>query len=260
MTNTWQQDLEWYRNHQTTSQIGFNPDGMCLKVCRTSRGIGAKFLTAKQAQDATPKEHRFTRVRDLRRGMKLFFDDPHDSNTAGHIVTMIGRVKGFDWDSLDDILVETNSVVSGQLVVVRASYFKQHWGDGFQFGTDYLNGVEFDYLGKPKPPQRDTSARVLNFRESAPDWDVKILDRAIAAGRRDLVKDVKKIEAAVEALPEKEGSEKTDTRVEKFVARFEKERVLEMRLLNEAVKAGRTGNVKTQRDKIRQAIKSVLWV
>lgn len=263
MTNTWQQDLEWYRNHQTASQIGFNPDGMCLKVCRTSRGIGARFLTAKQAQDATPKEHRFTRVRDLRRGMKLFFDDPHDSNTAGHIVTMIGRVKGFDIDSMDDVLVETNSVVSGQLVIVRGSYFKQHWGDSFQFGTDFLNGVEFDYAtkAKPKPPaHRDESARVQNFRESAPDWDVKILDRAIKAGRDDLKKDVAKIEAAVKALPHDEGPDNKDTRVEKFVARFEKERVLEMKLLNDAVKDGRTGNVKTQRDRIRQALKSALWV
>jgi len=256
MTNTWQQDLEWYRNHQTASQIGFNPDGMCLKVCRTSRAIGPKFLTAKQAQDATPKEHRFTRVRDLRRGMKLFFDDPHDSNTAGHIVTMIGRVKGYDPDSLDDVLVETNSVVRGQLVVVRGSYFKAHWGDSFQFGTDYLNGVEFDYYQKPKPPQRDTSARVLSFRESAPDWDVKILDRAVKAGRKDLAKDVAKIEQAVKDLPD----DVKDTRVHQFKDTFNEKRILEMRLLNVAVKEGRSGRVKTQRDKLRQAIKSVLWV
>lgn len=256
MTNTWQEDLAWYRNHQSTSQIGFNPDGMCLKVCRTSRAIGPKYLTAKQAQDATPKEHRITRVRNLRRGMKLFFDDPHDSNTAGHIVTMIGRVKGFDWDSLDDVLVETNSVVSGQLVVVRASYFKQHWGDSFQFGTDFLNGVEFDYAGKKQPPKRDTSARVERFRDSAPEWDVKILDRAVEAGRRDLAKDVRKIEQAVKDLPDDEN----DTRVAQFVQRFKKDRVLEMVLLNQAVKDGRTGPVKTQRDKLRQAIKSVLWV
>lgn len=256
MTNTWQEDLDWYRHHQTAHQIGFNPDGMCLKVCRTSRNIGSKHLTAKQAQDATPKANRFYKVRDLRRGMKLFFDDPHDSNTAGHIVTMIGRVKGFDWDSLDDVLVETNSVVKGQLVVVRGSYFKQHWGDGFQFGTDYLNGVEFDYAGKPKPPRHDTTPRVLNFRHSAPEWDVKILDRAIKAGRRDLKKDVDKIEAAVKALPHDEKG----TRIEKFVDRFDKERILEMKLINDAVKDGRTGNVKVQRDRLRQAIKSVLWV
>jgi len=258
MVNTWQEDLEWYRNHQTTNEIGFNPDGMCLKVCRTSRGIAAKFLTAKQAQDATPPAHRITRVRDLRKGMKLFFDDPNDSNTAGHIVTMIGRVKDFDWDSMDDILVETNSVVSGQLVVVRASYFKAHWGDAFRFGTDYLNGVEFDYLGKGKvqePKHRDDSPRVENFRKSAPEWNVNILDRAIEAGRQDLVKPVRDIEAAVKALPDEE-----DTRVARFKERFKEDRRLEMMLLNEAVQDGRTGTVQIQRDAIRRAIKKVLWV
>ena len=259
MTNTWQEDLEWYRNNQTTGQIGFNPDGMCLKVCRTSRGIAAKHLTAKQAQDATPKEHRFTRVRDLRKGMKLYFDDPRDSNTAGHIVTMIGRVKDFDWDSLDDILVETNSVVSGQLVVVRASYFKQHWGDSFQFGTDFLNGVVFDFYHKTKPepkPERDESPRVENFRDSAPNWDVKILDRAAKAGRKDLAKDVAAIEAAVKALPDDENE---DSKVHDFKEAFAKDRILKMRLLNEAVKDGRVGAVKTQRDALRVAIKSALW-
>ena len=255
MVNTWQEDLAWYRNNQTTAQIGFNPDGMCLKVCRTSRDIAAKHLTAKQAQDATPKEHRFTRVRDLRKGMKLYFDDPHDSNTAGHIVTMIGRVKGFDWDSLDDILVETNSVVRGQLVVVRASYFKSHWGDSFQFGTDFLNGVEFDYYAKDRP-KRDETPRVERFRDSAPDWNVKILDRAVKAGRRDLAKDVAKIEQAVKDLPD----DVKDPRVAEFKETFDEKRILKMKLLNAAVNEGRSGRVKTQRDKLRQAIKSVLWV
>ncbi len=259
MAKTWKEDLEWYETHQTAAQIGFNPDGMCLKVCRTSRGIPAKFLTAKQAQDATPKEHRFTRVRDLRRGMKLYFDDPRDSNTAGHIVTMIGRVKGYDPDSLDDILVETNSVVSGQLVIVHGSYFKKHWGDSFQFGTDYLNGVEFDYFRKPKPPKEDKSDPVRAFRATSPQWDLSIIDSAVRNGRRDLRKDVRAIEEAVAALPSPEGGD-TDTRVEKFVRAFERNRVLRMPLLNAAVREGRTGLVKEQRDKIRKALKSILWV
>lgn len=254
MTNTWQEDLQWYRENQTTAQIGFNPDNMCLKVCRTSRDIPAMHGTAKQAQDATPKSHRVTRVRDLRKGMKLYFDETGDSNTAGHIVTHIGRVRGYDPDSLDDILVETNSVVPGQLVVVRASYFQQYWGDSFQFGTDYLNGVEFDYFGKKKPLERDTSARVVNFRDSRPEWDVKILDRAISAGRGDLRKDVARIEKAVAALPK----DKRNTRVTRFVERFNEDRVLETQLLNQAVNEGRSGQVRVQLNEIRAAIKSVL--
>lgn len=146
--------LEWYRRNQRTSQIGFNPDNMCLKVVRTARGIGALYPTAKRAQDATPKKHRFTRVRDLRRGMVLYYDHPRDGNTAGHVVTMIGRVKGANPDSLHDILVETNSVKRGELVVVRGDYFQKHWGDPFQFGATWLNGKELDIPNHPNKKRK----------------------------------------------------------------------------------------------------------
>lgn len=260
MTHTWEEDLEWYKTHTDTKQIGFNPDGMCLKLCRTSRGIEAKYRTAKEAQDATPKEHRFTKVRDLRRGMKLFFDDPNDSNTAGHIVTMVGRLKGHPVDQLDGILVATNSVVSGKIVVVRASYFGQYWGDSFQFGTDYLNGVEFDYFSKPVPPQRDESSVVRNFLKTAPVWDLSIIDDAVQTGRKDLAKNVRQIESAVEELERLEKDNKKPTRVKKFVKGFTTSRVLEMDLLNDAVDDGRIGAVRQQRNQINSAIKQILWV
>lgn len=150
----WKAVLEWYRSHQTASQIGFDPDGMCLKICRTAHGLNSVFPSAKAAQDATPAAHRVHKVRDLRRGMVLYYDDPRDSNRFGHIVTMIGRVKGFNPDSLHDVLVETNSVKANEVVVVRGDYFPQHWGDPFVFGATWLNGSEIDYLGrtKPEPP------------------------------------------------------------------------------------------------------------
>jgi hypothetical protein len=193
--------------------------------------------------------------------MDLYFDDPHDSNPFGHIVTMIGRVKGYDPDSLDDVLVRTNSVVSGRVVVVRASYFKAHWGDAFQFGAFWLNGFELDYpgwkhdgKGKEDIPQPDHSPRVDNFRDSRPLWDVKILDRAADAGRNDIKPKIKVIEQAVKDLPD----DVKDTRVKQFKDRFDKTRVLDMKLLNAAVDEGRSGRVKVQRDKIRAGIKSVL--
>jgi hypothetical protein len=250
VTNNWKETLRWYDFHQTAREIGFNPDGQCLKVCRTARDIGPMFPTAKAAQDATPKEHRVYKVEDLRRGMDLFFDDPNDSNKAGHIVTMIGRVKGFkDWKSLDDVLVETNSVVAGQLVVVRASYFKKHWGDSFQFGTTWLNGHELDYPTKRKPKPQEPS-RVENFIASRPDYDVKILDRT---GRADVQKTIVGIQRAVDALPHDEGN----TRINRFRKRFREERVLEMSLLDNAVEDGRTGEVKKARDRINMAIKQL---
>jgi hypothetical protein len=261
---TWQETLQWYDSHNTTSQIGFNPDHMCLAVCRTAREAPFGAASAKISQDNTPKEFRVYKVRDLRKGMVLYFDDPHDSNPFGHIVTMIGRVKGYNPDDLNDVLVETNSVVSGRVVVVRASYFKQHWGDSYQFGAFWLNGAELDYLGwkhdgkgkdveRPKP---DHAPRIDNFRDSRPNWDVKILDRAVEnGGRADLPPKIKAIEAAVKGLPNDDDDK---SRVSKFKDQFKKDRTLNMQLLNDAIAEGRTGDVKAGRDKINAAIKSVL--
>ena len=244
----WRGALEWYRKNNTAAQIGFNPDGMCLKVCRTARDIPARYLTAKEAQDATPKEHRVYRVRDLRKGMFLFFDDPNDSNKAGHIVTMIGRVKGFDWDNLDDVLVETNSVVRGRLVVVRATYFTRHWGDPFQFGATMLNGYEIDY---PQPG----NTRVKRFKRSGPRFDVRLLDDAIKKGHRsDLRRYVSQIEDAVSDLPD----DPHPSRVVNFKKTFAKSRIIDMVELNDAVNKGdRDGIVKQVRNRLNGVIKSV---
>src|SRR5215216_5913970 len=88
--------MQWYREHDETAELGFNPDGRCLQICRTARDLPAVYPSAKEAQDATPKEFRVTKIADLRKGMVLYFDDPHDSNQFGHVATMVGRVKGFD--------------------------------------------------------------------------------------------------------------------------------------------------------------------
>lgn len=259
---SWQETIAWYKTHDSTATLGYNPNGMCLAICHDARDLPARYPSAKAAQDATPTQFRVHRVRDLRKGMNIYFDDPHDSNPFGHITTMIGRVKGYDPDSLDDVLVETNSVVSGRIVVVRASYFKAHWGDSYQFGAFWLNGFETDYLGwkhdgkgnEVEKPKADHSPRVDNFRETGPEWDVNILDRAVAGGRGDIKPKVHRIERAVKELPD----DLEETRVSKFKDRFKKDRVLDMRLLNEAVKDGRLTRVKAQRDELNAAIKSVL--
>lgn len=243
--HNFQETLEWYQTHQTARQIGFNPDGMCLKICRTARAIGSKYAAAVDAQRATPLNNRVTRVRDLRRGMVLYYDDPNDSNRFGHIVTMIGRVRGGNLDALSDILVETNSVKKGELVVVRGDYFPRYWGDKFQFGATWLNGVVLDV------PSSQT--KVQQFRRSGPDWNVRFLDEGVKAGRRELKSYVSKIEAAVEALP----NDARNTRVMAFKKHFARHRVLKMSLLNDAVKGGREGAVMRSRDSIRKTIKSL---
>ena len=253
----WKETLQWLRTHKTTAQIGFNPDGMCLKVSRTAREIGSMYLTAKQAQDATPREHRVYNVAELRRGMVLYFDDPHDSNASGHIVTMIGRVKGGDVGELHDVLVKTNSVVSGQLVIVRGDYFRQHWGDSFQFGATWLNGQVLDVPGKTAKQKKagpTGEARLQNFKETRGEWDIKILDRLVE-GPLPRLRDLRhKIDVAVKNLPD----DVKDTKVKQFKEHYVKHRVLKMALLNESVKNGRNQRVKRQRDHINAALKSIL--
>lgn len=134
-----QATLEWYAGHTNSQTIGFNPNGRCLQVCRTARNIPAMYPSALAAQVATPKANRITTLNAIKRGMVMYFDDPKDSNPYGHIVTVQSRAATVK--TLDDIVVWTNSVKSGALVKVRASYFLPHWGDSFQFASNVLNGV-----------------------------------------------------------------------------------------------------------------------
>lgn len=110
-----------------------------------------------------------------------------------------------------------------------------------------------NWFPEPKPAPHHT--RIENFRDSSPEWNVNILDRAVKAGRVNLKKYITQIEDAVAALPHDED----DSRVNRFVERFNKERIIELSLLDEAVKDGRLGVVKAQRDALRNIIKSVLW-
>lgn len=156
--------IEWYQTHETASQIGFNPDGMCLKVCRTARNIGSMFPSALAAQQATPEDMRVHKVSNVQRGMIAFFDDPNDSNPYGHIVTVVGRDKDRDPDTLGSLWTRTNSVKSGRVVTVRGDYFQRYWGDEFQFAATWLNGIELDLperkVPKPKPPLAGKGERV----------------------------------------------------------------------------------------------------
>jgi len=241
-TRGWREALNWYRTHQTASQIGFDPDGMCLKVCRTARNIPARYLTAVEAQNATPQEHRVFDVEDLRKGMVLYFDDPNDSNRAGHIVTQMGRVPGFDPKSLDDIIVETNSVKANELVRVRASYFIEHWGDPFKFGATWLNGVELDVPGR--------TSRIERFNDGGPVYNLNILDRANKAGRPKAGEILRRIEDQVRRLPDN----RNVNNVREFKDEWRETRKIDLALLDEAVKNGRVGLVKKVRDEIRRLI------
>lgn len=187
-----QETLEWYRHHETEGQLGYNPDGMCLMICRSARGIPSRYPSALSAQQATPARHRIKQLGEIRPGMVVFFDDPKDSNPYGHIVTVVGRVQGGNRASLASLLVRTNSAVSGKVVVVRGDYFKQHWGDSFQFAADWLNGYALD-LGRapsPRPPLKghgDNLRDAMKELEQAIDYHRKHNnDRLVKALRRDV--------------------------------------------------------------------------
>lgn len=242
---TWAGALSWYRSHTTAQQIGFNPDGMCLKVCRMARNIPAKYLTAKEAQDATPEDHRVHAIRDLRRGMVLYHDDPSDSNRAGHITTLAGRVRGFDPDSLHDLLTWTNSVVPGKLVLVRGDYFQEHWGDKFKFGATILNGVELDVPGR--------TSRIERFNNGGPVYDLALLRKAAKAGRPKPGEILRRIEAQIKRLPDNPKL----VRVREFKDEWKADDKIDLSLLDAAVREGRTGIVKQVRDEVKRLINAL---
>jgi hypothetical protein len=239
--------LLWFRTHQTTAEIGFNPDGMCLKVARTARNIMAKYLTARESQEATPLEYRVFRVRDFRKGMVFYADDPNDDNDAGHIATIVGRVHGFDPTSLHDVLMETNSVKAGEVVVVRGDYFERHWGDRTQFAATYLNGIVLDVHEK-----FEQRSKVEKFHDTAPKYKLALLKKAADNGREHAGRVLDLITRQVNQLPD----HPKFVRVNEFKARVRRDKILDMTLLNEAVadRGGRDGKIKRVRDEIRRLI------
>jgi hypothetical protein len=165
--NDTQEVLQWYRDNSDSPP--FNPDGMCLKICRIARNIASRYPSAFSAALNTPEKYRVYKVSDIRRGHDIFFDDKNDDNPFGHITTCIGRVPNADPNSLHDLLVKTNSVVAGKIVVVRADYFLPHWGDPFEFAASYLNGEPFYDMqpkAKPQPPHLRKKVSIRHSLES----------------------------------------------------------------------------------------------
>jgi hypothetical protein len=186
--------LEWYRTHITASQIGFDPDGMCQKICRTARNIGAGFPSALAQQLGTPEEHRVYKPENFQRGMVAFFDDPNDSNPFGHIVTIVGRVKGADPSQLSSWLTRSNSVRANLLTLVKADYYPRFWGDRFVFAGKSINGVVLDLPdAKEKPPPPALGQRGVDRLKKVADVLDEMIqnqadqgdDRLVRALRRD---------------------------------------------------------------------------
>jgi hypothetical protein len=238
--------LAWLAKNDTAAELGFNPDGMCFKIARLARNVGPKYLTAKQGQDNTPAAARVHRVADLRKGMVLYFDDPRDNNPSGHIVTMLGRVPGFNPDFLSDILVKTNSVLSGRLVTVRGDYFEEHWGDEFQFGATEINDVDL--------PMAEFASKIEKFNDGGPVYHLNLLRRA-GEDRPAAQRVLDGILRQVNGLPDSPRL----VRIREFKDKVRsKEQILDMGLLNTAADhAAKGGRIQRARDEIRRLIKSL---
>jgi hypothetical protein len=113
-----------------------------------------------------------------------------------------------------------------------------------------------DWFPEPKPePVPSDAPRVLNFKDSGPKYDVKILDRAVDNGRKDLAPYVDRIERVVRRLPKDEGR----SRINDFKETFKEKRVLDMPLLRDAIENGRVGDVKDAHERLTQIIKKILF-
>lgn len=197
--------IDWYQDHETTAAIGFNPDGMCQKVCRTARNIDSFYPSAIAQQAATPLAKQVHQVADIQRGMVAFYDDPADSNPYGHIVTVVGRDRHRDPDDLGSLLVRTNSVVSGRLVVVRGDYFPTHWGDRFQFAGTTLNGVDLLLPDRKPvtPPDPKLTPKGLDRLRKIRDTLTGMIERnkderlraALIRDRRHIIETIRKYRA-----------------------------------------------------------------
>lgn len=210
--------IDWYRaNEVYPGQLDFDPDGMCLRICREARNILPGAPSALASALSTPKQYRVTKIADVRRGMVGYFDDPNDSNPYGHIVTWVARRAGYDPNTLASLLCRTNSVKSNQIVVVPGDYFERYWGDGYQFSATWLNGEPFyDLQPKPvKPPKPTRSTRVEKSLENLTET-ARLLRRAAAAQTeagntrfaRVLVRDLSRTVALRDKLREQYRAEK----------------------------------------------------
>lgn len=102
----------------------------------------------------------------------------------------------------------------------------------------------------PDPIPVEPNHVIMDFRRSAPEYDMDIIDKLIARGRGDLVPFRNAIVDAVD-----EGDERSDL-VGQFKAHFETTNKLDMPLLNEAVNNGHV-TARDLRGRLWKTIKSL---
>lgn len=168
----------------------------CLVVQREARGIPALMPTALAAAHLTPESERIYDVKDWRRGMVGYCDDPNDSNTAAHIFYIIGRNKS------DQILTWSNDVKDpGAIDLVRLNFYKERWGDDTMFAATWLNGYDFSDFNKPPKPEKDFNTLGDRYADAIEQL-IKIRDDKYKRGAnrvvRALSRDIERMEKHLE--------------------------------------------------------------
>lgn len=134
---------------------------MCLSLQRQARGLPVVYPSALTAAAATPEEDRVYEVKDLKRGMIAYSDDPSDANPYGHIYFICGRNKN------GVMMTWSNDVKRrGGVDLVPLSFYQNKWGDGFQFGATSLNNFTFSEFEPPKPVRPSLGDNFANAIEN----------------------------------------------------------------------------------------------
>jgi hypothetical protein len=125
---------------------------LCLKFVRTCWGVPMKFPTAIAAWHGAQFKHPWTGdTEDIPYGAPVFFMNPRDSDSAGHVVITAGHDrKGRRNFKSNDI------IASGHIDTVHIDAFTERWGLEVLGWTEDLNGVK---LRLPKSPNQRKRAK-----------------------------------------------------------------------------------------------------
>lgn len=177
--------MEWLRGQHASGTRAWG--SKCLQLQRTARNLPAVYPSALAAAHATPEADRVYDVNQLRRGMVVYFDDPHDGNPYAHVTSVAGRTRR----DRSIILEWTNDAKNyGAVDLVRHTFFPAYWGDKFMFGATSLNG--FDLILPDRTPgplaqgDRNFDRAIDALEDAIADHSKKRHDALVRALKREL--------------------------------------------------------------------------
>lgn len=164
--------------HSTDSDAWFRK---CLVLQRSARGIPALAPTAYSAAMLTPESERIPHMKDWRRGMVGFSEDPNDPDDAGHVFYVIGRNKS------SVILSWTNDAHEpGHVDVVPVDFYESAWKHRIMFAATWLNGYDFSDFNEPPKPVKNYNTLGDRYADAI-DELIRIRERKQKKGAKKVV-------------------------------------------------------------------------